>query len=334
MSLFEDRDSLFPVQYPDIYDAYLKIVDQPWSFTEVSMEADIKQWKDQLTEGDRRVCKLVFAGFTEAEGSVGCYWSNVVAKRFQCPEVEALAKACSYQETVHKFGYGHVISTLNLDIAPLLAENPVAKDKLDHIENQISEDKKDLAKSLAIFSGAIEGVSLFSSFVILLSFSRDSLLPGMRQILSWSVIDEDNHSKMGIFLYGKLIEEDPSLKPNEEEVYQGFREVVDKELAFVELAFQNYYSPRINKTQVIEFIKYRANNRLMALGFKPLYQLDMKKVQEVTYWFNQCVSGIADNDFFFSSKNGQAYQAIVSQDFDSVDITDFKAPEWLNLNAA
>ena len=333
MSLFEDRDTLYPVQYPDIYEAYVKVIEQPWSFTQVPLESDVVQWKNNLTEADRRLCNLVFRGFTEAEGDVGCYWSNVGSKHFKCPEVQSLAKSCAAQETIHRFGYGHLVATLGIDISDPDGSYSAAKKKLEYIEECLDDSRENLALSLAVFSGAIEGVSLFASFLILLSFSRDSLLLGMKQILSWSVLDEHNHSETGIALYKKLLLEEPSLAPNQNQVHKAFKEIVNNEIAFVEEAFDGYYSERITKPQVIEYIKYRANDRLLALGFAPLYKINIRLVNEVTQWFHQCVKGLSDNDFFVASKNGQGYQAIVSQDFSKVDVTKFEPPSWLK-NAA
>ena len=46
------------------------------------------------------------------------------------------------------------------------------------------------AKSLAIFSAFTEGVNLFSSFAVLLSFKLDNKLKGVGQIVEWSIRDE------------------------------------------------------------------------------------------------------------------------------------------------
>ena len=43
---------------------------------------------------------------------------------------------------------------------------------------------------LAIFSAFTEGVNLFSSFAVLLSFKMRNLLKGVGQIVEWSVRDE------------------------------------------------------------------------------------------------------------------------------------------------
>ena len=71
------------------------------------------------------------------------------------------------------------------------------------------------AKSLAIFSAFTEGVNLFSSFAILMSFQLRNLMKGTGQIVEWSVRDESLHSKAGCWLFRTLIEENPKLKTPE-----------------------------------------------------------------------------------------------------------------------
>ena len=52
------------------------------------------------------------------------------------------------------------------------------------------EARKEVARSLAIFSAFAEGVSLYSSFAVLYSFQMRNLLKGIGQQMKWSVRDE------------------------------------------------------------------------------------------------------------------------------------------------
>ena len=61
------------------------------------------------------------------------------------------------------------------------------------------------AKSLAIFSAFTEGVNLFSSFAVLLSFKLDNKLKGVGQIVEWSIRDESLHSEAGCWLFRTLL---------------------------------------------------------------------------------------------------------------------------------
>ena len=53
----------------------------------------------------------------------------------------------------------------------------------------VTEKLQDIATSLAIFSAFTEGVQIFSSFAVLLSFQKKNLMKGVGQIVSFSVRD-------------------------------------------------------------------------------------------------------------------------------------------------
>ncbi len=73
----------------------------------------------------------------------------------------------------------------------------------------------EIAKSLAIFSAFTEGVNLFSSFAVLLSFKLRNKLKGVGQIVEWSIRDESMHSEAGCWLFRTLLSENPHLKTKE-----------------------------------------------------------------------------------------------------------------------
>ena len=113
------------------------------------------------------------------------------------------------------------------------------------------------------------------------------------------------------------------MKPEAEEVYEGFDAVVNNEIAFVENIFQDYKVETISKEEVIDFIKYRANMKLMELKFPPKYTLD-GNYKPVKHFFDT-LRGKTMNDFFAQSRNGSGYTAKLSAsiedcNFDILDI--------------
>ena len=120
-----------------------------------------------------------------------------------------MAGAFGSFEGIHTIGYAFLNDTLGLkDYDAFLAE-PTAKAKIDRLVdiNAKEASREDIAKSLAVFSGFVEGVSLFSSFAILFNFSRFNKLKGVGQIISWSVRDESLHSQAGCWLFREYIKE-------------------------------------------------------------------------------------------------------------------------------
>ena len=64
---------------------------------------------------------------------------------------------------------------------------------------------------MAAFSAFTEGMQLFSSFVMLLNFTRNGTMKGMGQIIAWSINDETLHTESMIRLFREYIIENPEL---------------------------------------------------------------------------------------------------------------------------
>lgn len=311
MALLDIRQRLTPYEYPQFAEAHNAVMHSPWSPYEVAMSADTKDWAD-CTEDEQSVIAGILMGFTLQEAGIGCYWRNVVANHFNKPEIVNMATAFSAQEAIHARAYAHLEDTLGLDSYSEFKQDESAIAKLEPFFNESA----DLATSLAIFSGAGEGVSLFASFAILLSFSKQGKFKGMQQILSWSVIDEELHSQKGIELYKLLIEEYPELTPDAEAIYSGFKLIVENELFFIRQAFNGNSLASIKLNEAESYIKYRANKKLMELSLEPIFENNSDYLT-IKSFFDIMIYSKTMNDFFAQSRNGSGYSAVLTQDFKS-----------------
>lgn len=327
MAILDERDRLMPVEYEWAYETYLAMGNSSWLHTEVQMQADVIQWP-KLLQVEREVIASILLGFTQLEQPVGCYWREIVAANFKKPELVFLATLCSNQESVHAYAYNHLEATLGLDTYDSFMANAVAQAKLANYKKVLSTGKQtpaELAISLAVFSGLCESVSLFGSFAILLSMSKDAQLIGTKQILSWSVRDEDMHGQIGLRLYNELIADYPEAKPNSDMLIALTEDAVNCELAFIGEAFEygGKQMREITFEQASVFTKSRANMSLSALGLRQHYAMPAEG-NTVAEWFYPLVKTTTLGDFFAYGKNGAGYASKLIQDFMSVDLTQFK----------
>jgi ribonucleoside-diphosphate reductase beta chain len=95
-------------------------------------------------------------------------------------------------EAIHAEAYSKLNITLGLDNFKEFNEDPIVKNKLNRLIGTPGKTRKDIAISLAVFSAFTEGVNLFSSFAILLNFSRFNKMKGLGQIISFSIRDESS----------------------------------------------------------------------------------------------------------------------------------------------
>jgi ribonucleoside-diphosphate reductase beta chain len=142
------------------------------------------------------------------------------------------------------------------------------------------------------------------------------IFPGMNQILSWSVRDEDMHSVCAISLFKELIKQYPKARPTQKVLYEYFDATVEIEKLFLSQVFNlGSLSSGIVYQDALDFIYHRANLKLKQLGYTPKYK---EGNNPFASWFYSLTSTVPLNDFFAQQHNGAAYAAKISQDFTNV----------------
>lgn len=300
MGLLDTRLVWSPFEYPQAYDYWQRQQQAHWLHTEVSLASDINDWKLKLTDSERNLVGNVLKSFTQAEIIVGDYWANFVLRTFKKPEIEAMASTFAAFESIHSVAYSYLNESLGLTDFSAFLQDPVAKAKIDRLINTKRKSKPEIARSLAVFSGFTEGVSLFSSFAILLSFSKRNLLKGIGQIISFSIRDESLHSEAGTWLFKTLIQEYPELLTDElkKDIYEAARTTVELEDAFIDKAFELGSVEGLDPKDLKTFIRARTNTKLIDLGLKTNWKNLDKESLERMDWFDYLAAGISHQDFF------------------------------------
>jgi len=302
MGLTTPRQVYKPFEYQRAFDYWEKQQHAHWLPSEVAMAKDINDWKHKLTESERLVIGQILKSFTQTEISVNDYWSKKVTDWFPKPEVCMMASAFASMETVHTVGYAYLNDSLGLDDYSAFLQDSTAVAKLDALKMAKNRNRKDIARSLAIFSAFTEGVNLFSSFAILMSFARFNLLEGVETIVSWSVRDESLHSEAGCWLFRTFIEENQDIWNDDlkKEIYDAARLSVKLEDDFIDNAFSLGEVRGLNPSDLKTFIRMRANAKLRDLGLKTNWKnIDQEGLKRME-WFDELSGGTKFTDFFSS----------------------------------
>lgn len=303
MALLNSRVTYSPFEYQKAYDYWEKQQQAHWLHWEVAMNGDVNDWKLNLTEQEKAVIGHILKGFTQTEIFIEDYWGNKVANWFKKPEIQMMANAFASMESIHAVAYAYLNQTLGLEDFEAFMHEEATKAKIDRLINTKGKGKEDIARSLAIFSAFNEGVNLFSSFAILLNFSRFNKLKGVGQIIAFSVRDESLHSEAGCWLFRQMVEEYPDIWTDDfkKEIYDAARLTVQLEDDYIDKAFSLGDIEGLTAKDLKQYIRYRCNAKLQDLGLKSNWRgVDGDSVKRITSWFEPMTSGTEHADFFAS----------------------------------
>lgn len=290
-----------PFEYPKAYDFWMIQQQVHWMPTEVSMARDISDWTLHMTEAEKNVVGNVLKGFTQTEICVNEYWTNRVTKWFPKPEIVMMASTLGAFETIHTVAYAYLNDSLGLDDYDAFMEDKATKAKLDRLTDMPKENSyMDIARSLAIFSAFTEGVNLFSSFAILMSFSLSNRLLGVKQIVSWSVRDESLHSMAGCWLFKTFVKENPRIWNDtlKKDLYEAAKLTVKLEDKFIDKCFELGPIENLDPNDLKQYIRYRTNTKLQDIMLKPIFKKIDKAAIDRLSWFDVLASGQEFQDFF------------------------------------
>ena len=307
MSLLKERVVYKPFEYPQAYDYWLKQQQAHWLHTEVPMAQDVTDWKSNMKDHEKNVVGQILKGFAQTETVVNDYWSTLVTKWFRKPEIIMMGTTLGSSETIHAEAYSLLNEQLGLDNFSEFLEDEATMAKIEALMDVRDNDDgtanwHERAKSLAIFSAFTEGVNLFSSFAVLLSFKMRNKLKGVGQIVEWSVRDESLHSDAGCWLFRTLMKEEPKFKTKKlvSEIEDAARMSMKLEFDFIDKVFEMGDLENLGREELKNFIKHRINTKMSDLGLTPIVPSEDidKGALKTMKWFDAVIAGKQHTDFF------------------------------------
>jgi ribonucleoside-diphosphate reductase beta chain len=302
MPLLTPRATYSPFEYDWAYTYWEQQQQSHWLHTEIAMSDDINDWKTKLTDAERSVIGNILKGFTQSEIFIQEYWTQMVAKWFKKPEIQMMAAAFGSMESVHAVSYAYLNQSLGLEDFSAFLHEPTAKAKIDRLIETKGKTKQEIARSIAIFSAFNEGVNLFSSFAVLLNFSRFNKMKSLGQIIAFSIKDESLHSEAGCRLFKQFIAEYPEVWTDElkGEIYDAAKLTIALEDAFIDKAFELGPVEGLSVKDLKAFIRFRCNTKLHDLGLKSKWTNIDKALLLNMDWFDVLSGGVSHSDFFAS----------------------------------
>lgn len=321
-NIFEKRINLKPYEYPHLYEYVPAIRHSYWIHSEFNFTSDIQDFKIQLTDSERSAIKNTMLAISQIEVAVKSFWGDIY-HRIPKPEIGSVGSTFAESEVRHADAYSHLLEILGLNSEfKELKKKPAIMKRVRYLEtalkNSKSDDNREYAESILLFSLFIEHVSLFSQFLIIMAFNKHkNMLKGISNVVEATSKEEQIHGDFGIDLIKILQKENPDwfTKNYHESIQQMCKDAFEAESEVVDWIFENGELDFLPKAVVNEFLKNRFNNSLESIGIEKVFDVDQDLVSE-TEWFDDEIIGTKHGDFFVkrSINYSKKTQSITSDD--------------------
>lgn len=250
-----------------------------WHEHEAKLNTDVEQWQQgKISEPEKDLVKNILRLFTQSDLNVGQGYYDKLIPVIKNNEARNMLGSFAAREGTHQRAYALLSDTLGFgkDFYWEFLEYHEMKEKHEFMVESIGKGAGDFAKYLAKQT-LIEGVGLFASFAILLNFDRLGKLPGMCDVVRWSMADESVHVEGNSMLFRLFLEEHPRIVNDEfkREVYDCARNLVTLEDSFIDKAFSLGGVSNLTTAEVKAYMRYVTDYRLIQLGFKPNWDIEV-----------------------------------------------------------
>ena len=320
--LFEKRINLKPYEYPHLYEYVPAIRHSYWIHSEFNFTSDIQDFKSRLSDTERSAIKNTMLAISQIEVAVKSFWGDLY-HRVPKPEIGSVGSTFAESEVRHADAYSHLLEILGLNNEfKKLKKKPAIMKRVRYLEtalkNSRSDDNREYAESILLFSLFIEHVSLFSQFLIIMAFNKHkNMLKGISNVVEATSKEEQIHGDFGIDLIKILQKENPDwfTKEYHKNIQNMCKEAFEAEKDVVDWIFEKGELDFLPKAVVNEFLKNRFNNSLESIGIDKVFDIDQDLVSQ-TEWFDDEIIGTKHGDFFVkrSINYSKRTQSITSDD--------------------
>ena len=313
--LTDSRDHFKPFSYSWAYDVWLKHEQSHWLHSEVPMAEDVKDWKKNLSKEEKQFLTQIFRFFTQGDLDVaGGYVENYLPY-FKQPEIRMMLLGFAAREALHVAAYSHLIETLGMPDSTYadFLEYKEMREKHEYFLELSGKNGtlESVATNIAAFSAFTEGMQLFSSFIMLLNFTRHGKMKGMGQIITWSIVDETMHAESMIKLFRTYIEENKEIWNDDlkSKIYAIAEKMVELENKFIDLSFSTGGIIGLTADEVKEYIKYIADRRLISMGMRGIFKVKKNPLP----WVEEMINAPTHTNFFENRATDYAKGALTGE---------------------
>jgi len=304
-NIFEPRVNILPYEYPQLLAYKDAIRHSYWIDTEFNFTEDIQDFKVNINSNQKDVIKKTMLAIAQIEVNVKTFWGDLY-KRMPITEVGDVGFTFAESEVRHKDAYARLLRILGLeDEFKNVVKEPAIANRIKYLKKYLdgtrSKDNKMYTKSVLLFSLFIEHVSLFSQFLIMMSFNKDmNVLKGISNVVEATSKEEEIHGNFGAEIINIIKSENPEWFDAEFEnlIDSACKKAYEAECGILDWIFEQGELSFLPKETIRHFIKNRFNNSLEKIGMKPIFNVNEDLLKSVE-WFDIEITGTKEGDFFY-----------------------------------
>jgi ribonucleoside-diphosphate reductase beta chain len=302
--IFKPRVNLKPYEYPELYEYTNSIRHSYWIHTEFNYTSDINDFHVNVTEAERVAIKNAMLAIAQIEVSVKTFWGDIY-KKMPKPEIGSVGATFAESEVRHADAYSHLLEILGLNREfERVKDIPVIQERIKYLEKTIklsrTDENRQYMHSVLLFSLFVEHVSLFSQFLIIMSFNKHrNIFKGISNAVEATSKEEQIHGMFGIDVINIIKKEHPEWFDDacKELIIKSCEEAYEAESKIVDWIYEAGELDFMPSTNVKEFIKNRLNNSLASIGLPRIFEVSEALLAE-TDWFDNEVIATKHVDFF------------------------------------
>jgi ribonucleoside-diphosphate reductase beta chain len=303
-NIFMPRVNILPYEYPSLLAYKDAIRHSYWIDTEFNFTTDIDDFKTKVSESEREAIKRTMLAIAQIEVNVKTFWADMY-KRMPITEIGDVGMTFAESEVRHKDAYARLLRILGLEEEfQTVVEIPAIKDRISYLKKYLdgtrSSDNKMYTKSVLLFSLFIEHVSLFSQFLIMMSFNKErNIFKGISNVVEATSKEEDIHGNFGSEIINIIKRENPEWfdKEFEQLINSACKKAYKAECKILDWIFENGELEFLPKSTIENFIKNRFNSSLNKIGMESIFDVDFLKIEK-TLWFDVEITSTKEGDFF------------------------------------
>lgn len=290
----ENRTSLYPILYPEVWDFYKKAEASFWTAEEIDLSSDLKDY-ESLKDNEKHFINHVLAFFAASDGIV---LENLSSKFLREVQIAEAKKFYSFQiavENIHSETYSLLIDNYikdekeRLNLFHAIEKIPAVKNKALWAAKWINDTNSFAERIVA--NACVEGILFSGSFCAIFWFKKQNKMHGLTFSNELISRDEGLHTDFNCLIYSLLENKLP-----EKAVHTIVKEAVEVERSFI---CESLPCDLIgmNSRLMSQYIEFVADRLLECLGCSKVFHaknpfswMDLISLQGKTNFFEKRVA--------------------------------------------